>query len=84
MLSDAVIFTRDISNLPPNDCSPKVLANFSVKLSENKKTKVRVIEKEEMESYGFGGILAVGRGSSSSPKLIVIEYSGSTKMTSQL
>jgi leucyl aminopeptidase len=32
-----------------------------------------------MESYGFGGILAVGRGSSSSPKLIVIEYSGSTK-----
>jgi leucyl aminopeptidase len=38
-----------------------------------------VIEKEEMESYGFGGILAVGRGSSSSPKLIVIEYSGSTK-----
>jgi leucyl aminopeptidase len=43
------------------------------------KIKVRVIEKEEMESYGFGGILAVGRGSSSSPKLIVIEYSGSTK-----
>src|SRR5918993_193308 len=37
------------------------------------------IDKEEMESYGFGGILAVGRGSSSSPKLIVIEYSGSTK-----
>ena len=26
VLSDAVIFTRDISNLPPNDCSPKVLA----------------------------------------------------------
>ncbi len=42
VLSDAVIFTRDVSNLPPN---------VSVKLSENKKTKVRVIEKEEMESY---------------------------------
>ncbi|MFN2434640.1 MAG: leucyl aminopeptidase [Nitrososphaeraceae archaeon] len=79
VLSDAVIFTRDISNLPPNDCSPKVLANFSEKLSECKKTKVRVIEKDEMTSYGFGGILAVGRGSSNSPKLIVIEYSGSTK-----
>jgi leucyl aminopeptidase len=79
VLSDAVIFTRDISNLPPNDCSPKVLANFSEKLSESNKTKVRVIEKDEMTSYGFGGILAVGRGSSNSPKLIVIEYSGSTK-----
>lgn len=79
VISDAVIFTRDISNLPPNDCSPKVLANFSEKLSVNSKIKVRVIKKEEMETYGFGGILAVGRGSSNPPNLIVIEYSGSSK-----
>lgn len=83
VLSDAVIFTRGISNLPPNDCSPGVLANLSEKLSSDPKIKVRVIDKEEMESYGFGGILAVGRGSSSSPKLIVIEYSGLQRMTSQ-
>jgi len=79
VLSDAVIFTRDISNLPPNDCSPKVLANFSEKLSANSKIKVRVIKKKEMERCGFGGILAVGRGSSSAPNLIVIEYTGSAK-----
>src|SRR5919109_2274800 len=79
VLSDAVIFTRDISNLPPNDCSPKVLASFSEKLSVNSKIKVRVIGKDEMRTYGFGGILAVGRGSSSAPNLIVIEYLGSTK-----
>ena len=79
VVSDAVIFTRDISNLPPNDCSPKDLATHSKKLSENQKVKVRVIEKEEMKSYGFEGILAVGKGSASSPKLIVLEYSGSTK-----
>ncbi|MGV8106619.1 MAG: M17 family peptidase N-terminal domain-containing protein, partial [Nitrososphaerota archaeon] len=65
VLSDAVLLTRDISNLPPNDCSPEVLANFSEKLSGDPKIKVRVIDKKEMESYGFGGILAVGRGSSS-------------------
>ncbi len=79
VVCDAVIFTRDISNLPPNDCSPEVLATLSKKLSENQKVKVRVIEKEEMKSYGFEGILAVGKGSASSPKLIVLEYSGSTK-----
>ena len=79
VISDAVIFTRDISNLPPNDCPPKVLASFSEKLSVNSKIKVRVIKKEEMETYGFGGILAVGRGSSNPPNLIVIEYSGSSK-----
>ncbi len=79
IVSDAVIFCRNISNLPPNDCSPKDLANFSVNLSNNEKVKVRVIENREMESYGLGGILAVGKGSLSSPKLIIIEYSGSTK-----
>jgi len=79
IVSDAVIFCRNLSNLPPNDCSPKDLANFSVKLSNNQKVKVRIIENGEMESYGLGGILAVGKGSSSSPKLIIIEYSGSTK-----
>jgi leucyl aminopeptidase len=79
IVSDAVIFCRNISNLPPNDCSPKDLANFSVNLSNNQKVKVRIIENGEMESYGLGGILAVGKGSSSSPKLIIIEYSGSTK-----
>jgi Leucyl aminopeptidase len=79
VVSDAVLFTRNISNLPPNDCSPKDLVTFSKKLSENQKVKVRVIENEEMKSYGFEGILAVGKGSASSPKLIVLEYSGSTK-----
>lgn len=79
VVSDAVLYTRDISNLPPNDCSPKDLVTFSKKLSENQRVKVRVIEKEEMKSYGFEGILAVGKGSASSPKLIVLEYPGSTK-----
>ena len=79
ILSESVMFSRDISNLPPNDCSPIVLASFSEKLLVNPKIKVKVIGKEEMESYGFGGILAVGRGSASSPKLIVIEYTGSIK-----
>jgi leucyl aminopeptidase len=79
VVSDAVLYTRDISNLPPNDCSPKDLVTFSKKLSENQKVKVRVIENEEMKSYGFEGILAVGKGSASSPKLIVLEYPGSTK-----
>ena len=78
ILSDAVILTRNISNLPPNDCSPKDLANFAEKLSANKKTKVRVIEEHELEANGFGGILAVGKGSTNSPKLIVIQYSGSS------
>ncbi|HKX21533.1 MAG TPA: M17 family peptidase N-terminal domain-containing protein, partial [Nitrososphaeraceae archaeon] len=79
VVSDAVIFSRNLSNLPPNDCSPKDLATFAMDLLKNQKLKVSIIEKAEMESDGFGGILAVGKGSSSHPKLIVLEYYGTTR-----
>jgi leucyl aminopeptidase len=53
-------------------------------LLKNQKLKVSIIEKAEMESDGFGGILAVGKGSSSPPKLIVLEYYGTTKSESPI
>jgi len=37
------------------------------------------MERQELKSNGFEGILAVGNGSLSSPKLIVIEYNGSSQ-----
>jgi leucyl aminopeptidase len=37
------------------------------------------MEEQELEANGFGGIMAVGKGSTNSPKLIVIEYSGSSQ-----
>lgn len=37
------------------------------------------MERQELKSNGFEGILAVGNGSLSSPKLIVIEYKGSSQ-----
>ena len=78
-VSDAVIFSRNISNLPPNYCSPSDLANFASELTANQKISVRIMERQELKSNGFEGILAVGNGSLSSPKLIVIEYKGSSQ-----
>jgi leucyl aminopeptidase len=40
--------------------------------------KVSILEREEMESIGLNGIVSVGKGSSSPPKLVTLEYHGTS------
>jgi leucyl aminopeptidase len=75
IISDGVIFTRSIANLPPNECSPSTLASFAKSLSSKNKLKCKIFSKNELEQKKFGGITAVGQGSKNEPKLIVLEYS---------
>ena len=76
IISDGVIFTRSIANLPPNECTPTTLSGFAKDIARKNKLKCVVISKTELKKKGFGGIAAVGQGSKNEPKLIVIEYKG--------
>lgn len=74
-ISEAVNFCRDISNLPPNKCTPSFLANVAKELSQqNSSLKTTIIDHKEMISKNMNGILSVGKGSSNQPKLILVEY----------
>ena len=75
-ISDGVIFTKSLANLPPNECSPMTLAGFAKKLSLKNKLKCTIIGKSELKKKGFGGITAVGQGSKNEPKLIIMEHNG--------
>lgn len=75
IVSQGVIYTRGIANLPPNDCPPSRLASFATAIATKNKLKCRVLAKDELKKKGFGGISAVGQGSKNEPKLIVLEYS---------
>ncbi len=79
IISEGVIFTREIANLPPNDCNPATLANIAKTLSIKNKIKCTVFSKNELKKNGFGGISAVGQGSKNEPKLIVLEYNNGKK-----
>lgn len=74
--SDGVIYTREIANLPPNECNPAQLAGLAKSLSSKNKLKCTVLSKSELKQKGFGGITAVGQGSKNEPKLIILEYNG--------
>ena len=78
-VSDAVTFTKEIANLPPNDCPPAKLADIakSIITAKTKNSiKCTIISKNELKTKGFGGITAVGQGSKNEPKLIILEYNG--------
>ena len=75
-VADGVEFTRNTANMPPNECTPAVLADLAKKISKKNKIKCTVVTKSELKRRGFGGITAVGQGSGNSPRLIIMEYEG--------
>ena len=79
IVADGVIFTKSIANLPPNECTPTTLANFSKTIAKKNKMKCSVISEPELKKKGFGGISAVGQGSKNQPKLIILEHNHGPK-----
>ena len=74
IISDAVKFTRDVANLPPNECPPTKLGEIAKKIANENKMKCTVFSKNEIKSKGLGGVTAVGQGSKNEPRFIILEY----------
>lgn len=74
-IAAAVRIARDIANYPPSSMNPAQLEEEAKKLAEKYGLSLRVLHRDDLESLGMGGILAVGRGSSVEPRLIILEYS---------
>ncbi|MDC0171549.1 leucyl aminopeptidase [Candidatus Nitrosopelagicus sp.] len=79
IVSDAVKFTRDVANLPPNECPPTKLGEIAKKIANENKMKCTVFSKNEIKSKGLGGVTAVGQGSKNEPKFIILEYRNGKK-----
>lgn len=73
---DAVVYTREIANLPANEATPERLAAEARALGRSHRLRVRVFDERALRRMGCGGILAVGSGSSHPPRMIVLEYPG--------
>jgi leucyl aminopeptidase len=75
-----VEFTKNLANQPSNVCTPTYLAEQAKKLAKTyKNISVKILERKDMQKLGMGAFLAVAQGSVESPKLICLEYKGSSK-----
>ncbi|MDP4510428.1 leucyl aminopeptidase [Nonomuraea turcica] len=69
-VAQAVALARDLANTPSSVKNPAWLAERAAEIG----LPVRVWDEEQLQADGFGGIVAVGRGSASPPRLIQISY----------
>jgi leucyl aminopeptidase len=71
----AVHLARDLANNPSLEKSPAWLANRARQVGEAAGLTVRIRDEKAMAAEGFGGVLAVGRGSSRPPRFVEMTWS---------
>lgn len=70
----ATVLARDLAATPSNTKDPGWLAGRAVAEAEAAGLAVRVWDEHDLAAEGFGGLLAVGAGSPSPPRLVRIDY----------
>ncbi len=71
---NSVNMCRTLVSSPANELTPESLAEFARTMCDKVELKCKIVTKEEMEEEGLNAILAVGKGSSREPYLILVEY----------
>src|SRR3989344_2245344 len=66
--------TRDLSNTPGSDMTPKLWAQAAKNAMRGTKVKVKILGLKEIKGLKMGGLLSVGQGSGAEPQFIVLEY----------
>lgn len=80
VIGKAQSYARALANRPGNVINPPSLAAEAKKLAANTKgLTCTVLDEKQLAKLGMGGILAVGSGSKTPPRLIVVKYTPTTK-----
>lgn len=74
-VAEGVFFTRDLVNEPSNVLTTTEFADRLVALKDLG-VKVEVLEEAELEKLGMRTLLAVGQGSESPSKVVVMQWDG--------
>jgi leucyl aminopeptidase len=72
---EAVAWARDLINTPSNVKNPAWMAEQALaRLGGRPHTEVTVLDLDRLRAGGFGGVLAVGGGSATPPRVVVVAY----------
>ncbi len=70
----AVARTRDLVNTAPNELFPERFAEIAAEAASGAGIAVRILDDGALEAEGYGGIHAVGKGSTRGPRLVRLGY----------
>ncbi len=77
VVAPAVALARDWVNMPPGDLTPAKFADAvttTKKVRKAGKVGVKVLDENELEAGGYGGLVGVGQGSANPPRLVQLTY----------
>ncbi len=80
----ATWLVRNLTNTPSNLKTPQWLAQRAEQLAADAGLETKIWDEKDLAAQGFGGILAVGAGSASTPRLVTVSYTPATAGTSAL
>ncbi len=73
--ADATVLARDLTNTPASDLTPEGLARRAREVADATGLDCTILDEQELQRRGFGGLLGVARGSVNPPRLITLRYS---------
>ncbi|MFF9276134.1 leucyl aminopeptidase [Streptomyces griseosporeus] len=76
-VSEELNRARDLINTPPNDLNPEAFAAIAQAAAKEHGIKIQVLDEKALVKGGYGGILGVGGGSASAPRLVKLSYTHS-------
>ena len=73
--ADGVNMARNLIATPASDCTPDFLAKTCKKLSSTYGFSYQSFGPKQLETHGYAGLVAVGKGADNSPRMIEMTYS---------
>jgi leucyl aminopeptidase len=85
-IASGVALARDLVGEPASVLNPEAMAEHARQVAQEQGLEIEVLGPADMDRLGMGAISAVGKGSSSEPRLIHLTYrpEGATSDTRQL
>jgi len=81
--AEATILARNLVNEPANVMNPETLADHAKKAALQYGFSIDVYSMDKLKRLKMEALLAVGRGSKSEPKLIIMRYNGNPEKKNQ-
>lgn len=75
-MAEAANFAREMINEQPAVLTPSEMANRASEMARQFGLECEVLDRPQMVELGMGGLLAVGQGSATPPKFIILRYRG--------
>jgi leucyl aminopeptidase len=73
-ITDAVNYTRDLVNTPPNEIQPQTMTEIAIELANINNLEIDILDETRLQEEGMELFLSVGKASVNPPSMVHLSY----------